>query len=105
MKRNYYQVCSELGREIGHGLLDSWFDKECFEVIKFYGNNFLLGSALKYIWRLGEKSASIQSDLLKAKYYLKLYNSQYELWEKPGFIDMLQSRIDNKLRELENERP
>jgi hypothetical protein len=40
---------------------------ECIEVIEHM--NFCLGSAMKYIWRAGEKDGKLQ-DLQKARYYI-----------------------------------
>ena len=43
---------------------------ECIDIIEDLNLNFCLGSALKYIWRLGEKNDEI-NELEKAVWYLQ----------------------------------
>ena len=43
---------------------------ECIDVLENLNLNFCLGSALKYLWRLGKKDDEI-TELEKAKWYIE----------------------------------
>ncbi len=70
----YYENPSELGIPILNLLVQDP-KGECRQTIylleRKYGWGFNLSSCLKYLWRLGVKTANTQSDLTKAIQYLK----------------------------------
>jgi hypothetical protein len=87
-KPNYYQQCSPLGRELLEKAefpeeYKEYLDGECIDFIEdILHDNFKLGNAFKYIWRLGQKknkycfwlnSRLIKSDRAKAFCYLTEY--------------------------------
>ncbi|MEM9149734.1 MAG: DUF3310 domain-containing protein [Cyanobacteria bacterium P01_F01_bin.3] len=52
----------------------SLLDCECLDTIGVLGDDFYLGSALKYLWRAGEKpDIPVLEDLIKARFYLQQY--------------------------------
>jgi thymidylate synthase (FAD) len=91
IKPAYYTRASKLGEEILTLSLfphKEYLGKECKETIALYGNDFNLGNALKYLWRLGEKAEFLGfnlsiipfiknyyvfRDLKKIYYYLDQY--------------------------------
>lgn len=69
----YYAECSTLGRNIISNEIaelicneelstNDFFSKECLIIINLYVNDFSLGNALKYIWRLNKKNSSNSSN-------------------------------------------
>lgn len=70
---NYYQQPSQLGLPILKILISNP-DGECrhaiYQLEREAGWTFNLCSAIKYLWRLGDKSDKISSDLSKAIDYL-----------------------------------
>jgi Protein of unknwon function (DUF3310) len=115
----YYKTCSKLGREI---LEDSeefpeayreYLDRECKEFIsEILLDDFYLGNAFKYIWRLGEKkkffpwqtSKAILEDLKKAKWYLDEFiqlnlvgKISVEDWEEYYWITQIKFEINQEI--------
>jgi hypothetical protein len=70
----YYQEPSELGLPILKLFIQNPCG-ECRQTIylmeRKYGWGFNINNAVRYLWRMGVKSADIQSDLTKAIQYLK----------------------------------
>lgn len=73
-KVSYYQSPADLGKPIIKLFITNP-SGECRQTIylmeRKFGWGFNLSSALKYLWRVGVKSADTQSDLGKAIQYLK----------------------------------
>ena len=86
-KASYYQEPSELGIPILKLFIQNPTG-ECRQTIyvmeRQYGWGFNLSSAVKYLWRLGIKTADTQSDLAKAIQYL---NWELEAPRKPLSAD------------------
>ena len=62
---SYYQKCHKFRGE----------PIECVEVIECLDLDFSLGSALKYVWRLGKKPVRPLLDIAKAEWYHKRWLS------------------------------
>lgn len=86
---DYYKSCSPLGRIILFSAnfpeeYEKYLELECKEFIhEILQDNFHLGNAFKYLWRLNKKrktffwqnSKAILEDLKKSKWYLEEYIS------------------------------
>ena len=79
----YSEVCRDLLR-LHLGLSFDDIEMECIDFIErndLYGD-FLLGNAIKYLWRAGNKGDA-QTDFLKALWYLKRWASpDRESWRR-----------------------
>lgn len=66
----HYQEASQIGRPILKILLPAHLlDRECIGVIEQLHCSFSYGSALKYLWRAGNKGNAAE-DLQKSRWYL-----------------------------------
>lgn len=92
---NYYQEISPLGKPIIEKLIIGSkikvnLKQECrlviYELETDHGWGFNLCSALKYLWRLGEKpGASIQGDCRKVVEYLQ-WEIEADVWVNNTFL-------------------
>lgn len=115
---SYYKSCSKLGREILEDSEDfpeaykEYLDKECKEFIsEILLDDFYLGNAFKYLWRLGEKKRlfpwqtykAILEDLKKARWYLEEYiklnliGESSEVWEASMWITQIKFEINQEI--------
>ena len=71
----YSEVCADLFRE-HFGLNSEDLEMECIDFIEANDqySDFLLGNAIKYLWRSGSKDDA-STDLLKALWYLKRWKA------------------------------
>lgn len=70
----HYQGASPIGRELLQthlGFHDYQLDMECIDFIEqnIAFSGFILGNAIKYLWRAGSKGDAV-ADLQKASWYL-----------------------------------
>ena len=72
---------------------------ECIDFIEANDryNDFLLGNAIKYLWRSGAK-CDAQTDLLKALWYLNRWASHL----CPDLLDGFEAAISTLILDLEN---
>jgi len=78
----YSEVSADLLRE-HFGLTSEDIEMECIDFIEKHDlcSDFLLGNAVKYLWRSGNKG-NAQTDLLKALWYLNRWASpDRESWK------------------------
>ena len=70
----HYLRCSKLGQEVlsNTSFPKNLFNRVCSDIIDLYELNFYEGSAIKYLWRLGESGKSVESDLNKAIHCAKM---------------------------------
>ncbi|MEO1208572.1 MAG: hypothetical protein AAFX78_03435 [Cyanobacteria bacterium J06638_20] len=82
IRPNYYKTCGDIGRRIlSHWLSEAQLGTECRLVIRELGDNYPLGSAFNYLWRLGKKEEPLDDefsigpykDFRKARFYLRDY--------------------------------
>lgn len=89
IRPDYYKQCSDLGKSLltkSEFPYPEYLNQECKELIAYLGNDFNLGSCLKYLWRLGNKKSIfpwinkklILKDLKKALYYIDEFNKIYK---------------------------
>ena len=77
MNPSYYLQMSEIGKPIIDKLrIDEYLQSDCISTIYALesagmGWDFNLSSALKYLWRLGQKTEDYSDDLRKAITYLQ----------------------------------
>ena len=108
----YSEVCSNLlMKHLGLSIID--LGMECIDFIEkddLY-SDFLLGNAIKYLWRSGAKGDA-QPDLLKALWYLKRWASaDRKSWRSwffgaysgfPDYRNDIESSIATLILDLEN---
>ena len=97
MNPNYYLRMSEIGKPIIDKLrIDEYIQSDCIKTIHALeaagmGWNFNLSSALKYLWRLEQKTEDYGGDLRKAITYLRW---EYESNESAHQVRLISSAID-----------
>ena len=94
----YSEVCAALLME--HlGLTSEDLEMECIDFIEANDryNDFLLGNAIKYLWRSGNKGDA-QTDILKALWYLNRWASHL----LPDLLDGFEVAISALIFDLEN---
>lgn len=120
---SYYKTCSKLGREILENSEEfpeaykEYLDRECKEFIsEILLDDFYLGNAFKYLWRLGEKkkffpwqtSKAILEDLKKAKWYfeefieINLVGQNSEIWDSYSWIRLIKFEIYQEIYRRES---
>lgn len=93
----YYLQMSEIGKPVIDRLrIDEYLQPDCIRTIYALesagmGWNFNLSSALKYLWRLGQKTEDYSDDLRKAITYLRW---EYESNESANQVRLISSAID-----------
>lgn len=92
---DYYSQCSILGTNllIKAGYPHSQnFNLECIEVIENSNFDYCMGSAFKYLWRLGEKGnffnrqKLLKDDIAKAHYYVMRFVKNNSDTDIPDWI-------------------
>lgn len=97
MNPSYYLQMSEIGKPIIDKLsIDGYLQPDCISTIYALeaagmGWDFNLSSALKYLWRLGQKTEDYGDDLRKAITYLRW---EYESNESANQVRLISSALD-----------